>query len=157
MTQKELALAEMTAQEYVEAQNERTRAWVAEDPENRWAGELVCDESWTTGLDAARSLAIGELSDAFKEANGFRPRHYNLAAMSLDDIEAELERCHEQAAEELAWKEAEDDMWADYLARCEAEDAAEEARLAEQAAKEAERARVERWMDCAAERGAEGW
>lgn len=157
MTQKERDLAEMTAQEYVDAQNARTRAWVAEDPENRWAGELVCDERWTSALEAARCLAIGELSDAFKEANGVRPRHYNLTAMSLDELEAEIQRCHEQMAEELAWKEAEDDRWGEYLAECEARDAAEEARLAEAAAREALRAREECWMDRAADRGAEGW
>lgn len=157
MTQKERDLAALTAQEYVDAENARTRAWVAEDPENRWAGELVCDEGWTTGLDAARCLAISELSDAFKEANGVRPRHYNLDAMSLDEIEAEVARCYEQAAADLAFKEADDARWAAYLAECEAQDAAEEARLAEAATREAERARVERWMDAAAARGAEGW
>ena len=149
MTQNELALAEMTAQEYVEAQNERSRAWVAEDPENRWAGELVCDESWKTGLDAARCLAVSELSDAFKEAYGTRPRHYRFDEMSLGDIQSAIESCYEDAGDLLS----DEDDWA----LIEQHNAEEEAREAAAAAREAERARVERWMDCAAERGAEGW
>lgn len=87
--EREQMLESMTAQQYVDEQNAQHKA---KYPDSCWV--LVCDHRWENGLEAARALAICELSDAFKEANGVRPRHYNYSEMSLSQLEEETERCY---------------------------------------------------------------
>lgn len=94
LTDREKSLQAMTAQAYVDEQNAQARAR-AEANGGTLIGTLVCSEDWKTGLDAARCLAIGEHSDAYKEANGVRPRHVNYSELSLDEIEARIQAIHD--------------------------------------------------------------
>ena len=50
------------------------------------------DAGYKTAYDYERGVALSVLSDIFKDANGFRPRYYRTADMTLADIEAEISR-----------------------------------------------------------------
>lgn len=94
-----------------------------------------------TGLDLERSLLIGSISDSYKERYGIRPRFYNWDEMSLADLQEALDRLiptEEELEADRLEAEAADQMWAEYQARCDAEDDANS-----QAALQAEADRAE--------------
>jgi len=113
-------LRTMTAVEYAGESNAATLAWIAEAPESRGAGILVEDAAYwadrgcTTGYDVAHMFACGDLSDAYKERYGSRPRFYNCKAMSLEDLWAEIDSlavtADELEEQRLEW-EAEKAVW----------------------------------------------
>ena len=56
--------------------------------------------------DTDRDIALSDLSDTFKEINGWRPRGmYDLDNMTLEDIYAETDRLHNAKAERQLAKE----------------------------------------------------
>ena len=93
----------MTLKEYIEAKNAKAKAWVAEDPENRWAGTLTEDLAhWaeygvTTAEGLERYLLVGEIWDSYKDLNGIRPRWMNFNEMSLDELRKEAESLCKEA------------------------------------------------------------
>lgn len=89
-------------------------------------------------------------SDLFKELNGIRPRWMKFDEMPTPKLESAFLSLQAEAEETFEDRQAE-------MAALEAQWAAEEAAELEVAAREAIRAHEERWMDRAAERGAEGW
>lgn len=141
-------LATLSPVEYVREQNAETRAWVAEDPENRGAMCLVEDaDHWAhcaNGLEVAMQLACASYSDWYKELNGIRPRWARFA--TLDEVEAALEELAEDSERRRAWE-----------AELEKELEAERAREAHAAYVEALIAPETGWMDRAAAAGAAGW
>jgi len=84
--------------DYIAAENAETRAWVAEDPENRWATTWAEDlEFWagmgiTTVEQFRRSNAIQAYSDLYKEMNGIRPRWMDWTGATADEIETEVDK-----------------------------------------------------------------
>ena len=86
-----------TATERVREINERTRAWVAEDPANRWSGVLVEDpEHWCsygihTADDLDRYLLGCTYDDVYKSVYGIRPRHVDWRTKTLDELQKMLE------------------------------------------------------------------
>lgn len=72
--------------------NAKAEAWVAEDPDNRWAGTLTEDLAhWaeygvTTADELERHLLVGEIWDSYKDLNGIRPRHMDLNSMSVEQL-----------------------------------------------------------------------
>jgi len=141
-------LATLTPVEYVREQNAQTRAWVAEDPENRWASGL-CEEpeTWANcanGLEVAFELACADYSDWYKEENGIRPRWVRFT--TLDEVEVALAELAADCERRRAWE-----------AERERRREAERAREAHAAHVEALLAPVTRWMDHAAACGAAGW
>jgi len=91
---------------HIKAENIKTKAWVAEDPKNRWAGLYPEDEAhWVErGITTLEALERDELEcyiyDAHKTAFGVKGRHYNFKAMSLEELKAEADyiskACDEQ-------------------------------------------------------------
>ena len=84
---------------HIKAANEKTQAWVAEDPKNRWAGLYPEDEAhWiergiSTTAELERDELITYIWDGYKSAYGFRPRgQYDFDSMSLAELEAEADR-----------------------------------------------------------------
>lgn len=81
----------------IKSRNIKTKAWVAEDPENRWAGLYPEDEAhWVergiTTLDALERSELEEyIYDAHKTAFGVKGRHYDFAAMSLQELKDEAD------------------------------------------------------------------
>lgn len=108
-------LANITAAQRAIEINAPTRIWLAQD-QRRGACLLVeeqgywADQGIVTGLDLARDLLISNISDSYKEWNGFRP-HFNFASMSLSELESLMarilpteEEVEERRAEEAAFE-----------------------------------------------------
>ena len=76
----------------IKARNIKTKAWVAEDPKNRWAGLYIEDEAhWQErGITTLDALERDELAtyiyEGHKDAFGVKVRHYNFKAMSLQAV-----------------------------------------------------------------------
>lgn len=121
----------MTLAEHLAALNAKTLAWVAEDPDNRWAGTYTEDMShWAEmGIHTLEDFERYELEtlvwEMYKDAHGFRPRHMDMKSMSLEElrkeadylgkcIEADIAREQDWLAQEEAWeaeKQAEHEAW----------------------------------------------
>ena len=91
---------------HIKAENIKTKAWVAEDPKNRWAGLYPEDEAhWQErGITTLEALERDELEcyiyDAHKTAFGVKGRHYRFSEMSLQELKDEADyisrACDEQ-------------------------------------------------------------
>ena len=91
---------------HIKAENIKTKAWVAEDPKNRWAGLYPEDEAhWVErGITTLEALERDELEcyiyDAHKTAFGVKGRHYRFSEMSLRELKDEADyisrACDEQ-------------------------------------------------------------
>ena len=93
---------------HIKAENVKTKAWVAEDPKNRWAGLYPEDEAhWVErGITTLEALERDELEcyiyDAHKTAFGVKGRHYNFKAMSLQELKDEADYISRACDEQLA-------------------------------------------------------
>ena len=93
---------------HIKAENIKTKAWVAEDPKNRWAGLYPEDEAhWVErGITTLEALERDELEcyiyDAHKTAFGVKGRHYNFKAMSLEELKDEADYISKACDEQLA-------------------------------------------------------
>ena len=93
---------------HIKAENIKTKAWVAEDPKNRWAGLYPEDEAhWVErGITTLEALERDELEcyiyDAHKTAFGVKGRHYNFKAMSLQELKDEADYISRACDEQLA-------------------------------------------------------
>ena len=92
---------------HIKAENVKTKAWVAEDPKNRWAGLYPEDEAhWVErGITTLEALERDELEcyiyDAHKTAFGVKGRHYNFKAMSLQELKDEADYISKACDEQL--------------------------------------------------------
>lgn len=122
----------MTLAQYLAQRNAETLAWIAEDPDNRWAGLIVEDLAhWAeqgvlTVRDFQRHDLICTIWDLYRDVTGMRPRHMDFDSMSFEELEAEIvslsyaaalerEREAEMEAQELAWLQ--EDAEAENVAR----------------------------------------
>ena len=93
---------------HIKAENVKTKAWVAEDPKNRWAGLYPEDEAhWVErGITTLEALERDELEcyiyDAHKTAFGVKGRHYDFKAMSLQELKDEADYISRACDEQLA-------------------------------------------------------
>ena len=77
---------------HLEAERDKTRAWVAEDPENRWAGYSTTEldhwaESGVYSIEQYERYNLeGIISDLSKEVYGFRMR-YNVSTMTTKELQ----------------------------------------------------------------------
>jgi hypothetical protein len=110
---------------HIKAENAKTAAWVAEDPENRWAGYVVEDLAhWAeydiyTVAEYEQYMLDVSYSDLYKEIYGVRPR-YAAGSVSQEDYDRLLDRLEDHN---------EDVAYYDYLDRLEEEDDKEAAEL----------------------------
>jgi hypothetical protein len=87
----------MTLLEKLQELNAEKRAWVAEDPDNRWTGMYTEDlEHWAdmgivTVEDFERYGLETLIWDVYKDAYGVRPRHMDFKSMTLDQLKAEAD------------------------------------------------------------------
>lgn len=81
---------------HIEAENAKTRAWVAEDPSNRWASEWSTDlETWAeigvhTPEDLERYSLENEVYEMTKDLYHYRPS--GLKEMTLEQLREEATR-----------------------------------------------------------------
>ena len=93
---------------HIKAENVKTKAWVAEDPKNRWAGLYPEDEAhWVErGITTLEALERDELEcyiyDAHKTAFGVKGRHYKFSEMSLQELKDEADYISKACDEQLA-------------------------------------------------------
>jgi hypothetical protein len=99
----------------IKSRNEKTRAWVAENPKNRFASLLPEDEAYWVerGITTLEALERDELEtyifDAHKTAFGFKGRHYDFASMSMEELREEADyigKACQRAMKEEAEQEA---------------------------------------------------
>ena len=89
----------------IKKRNVKTKAWVAEDPKNRWAGLYPEDQAhWlergiTTLADLERDELITHIYEGHKDAFGIKGRHYDFDSMSLEELKAEADYISEAAEE----------------------------------------------------------
>lgn len=121
----------MTLAQHLANLNAEKRAWVAEDPDNRWTGLYVEDLAhWAEyGVFTVAQFQRYELEtmiwDMYKEVTGFRPRHLDFKSMSdkelndlADYLGSQMERAIREdeeflrmIEEEEAQKNAEKAAW----------------------------------------------
>ena len=83
---------ELTA--HIKAENAKTAAWIAEDPDNRWAGMIVEDPAhWadygiTDVAGYERHMMIETYIDLYKSVNGVKPRWVNFDEMSDEELKS---------------------------------------------------------------------
>ena len=111
-----LTPSQIALQSHLAAEEARIKAWVAEDPENRWA---TCPPSTTEEvLDLAKQgitsveeyeldSARNDLWEVYKDIHGISPRWLNIWEMSMEQVKRELDLIAQQSqyhreAEELA-------------------------------------------------------
>ena len=99
-----------TLAEYLAERNAATRAWVAEDPDNRWAGTYTEDLAhWAeigvlTILDLWRYEMETQYSDLHKEVYGCRPRGVNFSSMSYEELADETDYLMTQLENQAAYE-----------------------------------------------------
>jgi len=87
----------MTLAAHLAALNAKTLAWIAEDPDNRWAGLYVEDLAhWAEiGVLTVRDFQRYELQslvwEMYKDVTGIRPRHMDFDSMTLEDLQCEVD------------------------------------------------------------------
>ena len=92
---------------HIKAANLKTRAWVAEDPKNRWAGLYPEDvRHWEdrgifTLAQLERDELITHIYEGHKDAYGTKGRHYDFDAMSLEQLKAEADSISKAISEEM--------------------------------------------------------
>jgi len=107
-----------TLTQYLADRNASTLAWVAEDPDNRWAGTYTEDLAhWAEiGVLTVRDLMRYEMecqySDLHKDAYGFRPRGVNLSEWTYEELVEETDRMFRhmdsQAEYDAEWERQEE-------------------------------------------------
>lgn len=124
----------LTLADHLAALNTKTKAWVAEDPDNRWAGLYVEDLShWAEmGITTVKQFERYEMEtsiwDLYKDVTGIRPRGYDFKSMSDD----ELTKMYDYLVKELELANEREKEYLAHMEEVEAQDAAERAaRLAE--------------------------
>ena len=107
----------MTLAEHLAALNAKTLAWIAEDPDNRWAGLLTEDLThWVEmGITTVAQYKRYDLEtlvwEMYKDATGFRPRHIDFKSMSDEELQREVDYLGEQISRQIeADKEWEAEM-----------------------------------------------
>ena len=140
----------MTLAEYLRDRNAKTEAWVAEDPDNRWAGTYTEDLAhWAEmGVLTVRDFERYEMEtsiwDLYKEVYGFRPRHMDIASMTFEQLNKE----YDYLLTEMKRQEESDRA---YIAHCEQIEAEQAAELA------ARRAEMPEPIDYVAANYQDGW
>jgi len=99
---------------HIAAENAKTRAWIAEDPKNRWAGlypETVKhweDRGIFTLAQLERDELITHIYEGHKDAYGTKGRHYDFDAMSLEQLKAEADSISVAISAEMERMEAQE-------------------------------------------------
>lgn len=91
---------------HIQAKNEASRAWVAEDPKNRWAGGLVEDPAhWekygvTTPAELDKYLIACDVYELTRSVWNFKPSWAGLMGSTVEELTEERERLIRQGNEE---------------------------------------------------------
>jgi len=117
----------MTLAELLASKNAETLAWIAEDPDNRWAGLLTEDLAhWAEiGVHTVEDYERYDLEtlvwEMYKDVTGIRPRHMDFKSMSLEDLRKEADYLGRQIELSIEHDKLEEELMAQYQAEREAE------------------------------------
>lgn len=106
---------ELGLAEYLANRNAAKRAWVAEDPKNRWAMYIVEDlEHWKSyGVETVAQfehyMAVATVCDFHKDVWGYKPSWAHLQSLSLQELEGMIEQLKKDAEAQREAREDEDD------------------------------------------------
>lgn len=110
----------MSLAEHLRSLNAKTLAWIAEDPNNRWAGLYVEDLShWAEmGILTVRDFKRYEMEstiwELYKDVTGCRPRHMDFSKMSYEELEKECDylwrQMDAQIEADAEWKRREEEF-----------------------------------------------
>ena len=109
----------MTLAEHLAALNAEKLAWIAEDPDNRWAGLWVEDlNHWAEqGIHTVAQFKRYELEtliwEMYKDATGISPRHMDFKSMTDEELQAEADSLGRMIDSQI---QAEEDWQADMMA-----------------------------------------
>ena len=98
----------------IKSRNAKTKAWVAEDPGNRWAGLYPEDAAhWlergiTSLADLERDELVTYIYDEHKTAFGTKGRHYDFDSMSLEELRIEADYISTAAKEQVELEKAQE-------------------------------------------------
>ena len=93
--------------QYIATRNAETLAWIAEDPDNRWACLIVDDLAfWAeqgilTVKDFNRHNLECTIWDLYRDVTGSRPRHMDFKSMSYEDLERECDLLSRMLEDEI--------------------------------------------------------
>lgn len=96
---------------HLEAEEARVKAWVAEDPQNRFAAYSVVDlDHWreygvTSVAAYTKYNLVADIVDAHKEAYGFKPNWAHLMSLSIAELEDEDRKISAQLQDVLEREE----------------------------------------------------
>jgi hypothetical protein len=91
--------------------NNKTLAWIAEDPKNRFAGIIEEDVAYWAeqGIHTAEDFELdsrrAEFWDFYKSVHGIRPRHLSVYQWDLETVTKELESLGAEA--KVVWEREE--------------------------------------------------
>lgn len=97
--------------QYIATRNAETLAWIAEDPDNRWAGLIVDDLAfWAeqgilTVKDFNRHNLECTIWDLYRDVFGTRPRHMDFKSMSYEELERECDLLGKMLEDEIKREE----------------------------------------------------
>lgn len=112
---------------YLRERNAKTEAWVAEDPDNRWAGTYTEDLAhWAeAGIFTVAQFKRNENETLFwemyKDATGVSPRGIDFKSMSDEELEKEID-----SLGRMIERQIEEDKEMEYLSMVYAQEDAEE-------------------------------
>jgi len=110
-------------QAHIEAQNAVTAAWVAEDPDHRWAGITTSDPAhWaeygiTTVYDYEMYMAVTEYQEGHKDIYGVKARWFTGEGMTLIQVLMDLDSLwyhgQDQLEHDRYWDQSSEDREAE--------------------------------------------
>lgn len=81
---------------YIEAENAKSQAWMAEDSANRFAGVISTDPShWeaygiTTVGQYRHYMTVESYIEMFKAVHGIKPRWMDFSKITVEEMESEM-------------------------------------------------------------------
>lgn len=100
-------MTDITLAQYIANRNTETLAWIAEDPNNRWAGLIVDDlvfwaeQGILTVKDFNRHNLECTIWDLYRDVFGTRPRHMDFKSMSYEELERECDLLGKMLEDEI--------------------------------------------------------
>ena len=90
-------MTDITLAQHLSNLNAEKLAWIAEDPDNRWAGLWVEDLAHWAEMNIFTVAQFKRYDletlvwEMYKDAMGFRPRHIDFKSMSDEELQAEAD------------------------------------------------------------------
>lgn len=104
-----LSASQVALLAHFEAVNAERKAWVAEDPDNRWTTTIPTDLAYLANLESEGVASVEEWEheslaeahyDYYKDVHGISPRWMDYKSMSIEDLKKEMDFLAGEAKEQ---------------------------------------------------------